>query len=165
MSNTQRTRIGQIVGAFGLKGQLKVDPLTVFESRFDKGTTIWINDRAYRIEASQYHKGRPLIKLKGIDTMTNAELMQWAFIEAEGAPPLKDGDFLIEDLIGLEVVDEAGEILGEVEDVQDYPAHQVIVVADMLIPMVKEFVLNIDLEKRVMLVKLIPGMRGEEEEE
>lgn len=164
MSETPRVKIGQIVGAFGLKGQVKVDPLTVFKSRFDKGAPIWIHDRSYKIEASQYHKDRPLLKLKGVNTMTEAEALQWAFIEAEGVPKLEEGEFLIEDLLGLEVVEESGEILGEVEDVQDYPAHQILVIGEILLPLVKEFVINIDHEKRVMTVRLIPGMRPGEDE-
>jgi 16S rRNA processing protein RimM len=159
----KRVTVGQIVGAFGIKGQVKVDPMTSFASRFDKGNQVFIDDKPYKIQSSQFHKGRHLVKLAGIDTMSAAELLQWKHLEAEGEPELADDEFLIEDLIGLKVVTEDGEVLGEVDDVEDYPAHEVVIVGEIMIPLVEEFVLDIDLDAEVMKVRLIYGMRPGEE--
>lgn len=158
-----RVRIGQIVGAFGIKGQVKVEPLTNFESRFQPGNTVFIDDKPFVIQKFQIHKNRPLVKLKGVETMTQAEALQWKYMDAEGEPDLEDDEFLIEDLIGLKVVTEDGEELGVVDDIEDYPAHQIVIVGEIMIPLVDEFVTDIDLDEEIMRVKLIYGMRPGED--
>jgi 16S rRNA processing protein RimM len=158
-----RVRIGQIVGAFGLKGQVKVEALTNFESRFEKGSTVFIDDKPFLIQKFQIHKNRPLITLQGVDHINKAEALQWKFMEAEGEPELEDDEFLIEDLIGLRVVTEEGEELGIVTDIEDYPAHQIVLVGEIMIPLVDEFILEIDLDEEIMRVKLIYGMRPGED--
>lgn len=158
-----RVRIGQIVGAFGIKGQVKVEPLTNFESRFQPGNTVFIDDKPFVIQKFQIHKNRPLVKLKGVENMTQAEALQWKYMDAEGEPDLEDDEFLIEDLIGLKVVTEDGEELGVVDDIEDYPAHQIVIVGEIMIPLVDEFVTEIDLDEEIMRVKLIYGMRPGED--
>lgn len=163
MSDVKRTPVGRIVGAFGIRGQVKVEMITTFESRFDKGNTLFLDDKPYKIESSQFHKGRPLVKLSGIDTMSQAEALQWKILEAEGEPDMDDDEFLIEDLIGLKVVTEEGEELGVVDDIEDNPAHELVVVGEIRIPLIDHFVKDIDLDNEVMTVKLIYGMRPGEE--
>ncbi|MBS1725876.1 MAG: 16S rRNA processing protein RimM [Armatimonadetes bacterium] len=163
MSESKRTPVGRIVGAFGIRGQVKVEMITSFESRFDKGNILFLDGKPLKIEASQFHKGRPLIKLAGINTMSEAETLQWKILEAEGEPEMDDDEYLIEDLIGLKVVTVEGEELGEVDDIEDYPAHEVVLVGEIRIPLVDEFIKDIDLDKEVMTVKLIYGMKPGEE--
>jgi len=161
----QPTRIGQIVGAFGLKGQLKVEPLTDFFERFEKGVRLRMDGNWFTVEQSTVHKGRPLIKLSGINDATAAEKLQWKYLEAiiEDRPELEEDEFLTEDLIDCRVVTEDGEELGVVEDVLAMPAHDVLQVGEIMIPVVKEFILDIDLDSEVIKVRLIPGMRPGEE--
>ncbi len=158
-------RIGQIVGAFGIRGQVKIEPLTAFFERFQKGTKLRLKDQWVTVESYALHKDRPLIKLSGIDTMTAAEKLQWEFIEgaSDFQPELDDDEFLTEDLIGMKVLSETGEELGIVDDVLVLPAHDVLVVGEIMIPAIKEFVLDVDLDDEVMTVKLIPGMRPGED--
>lgn len=163
MSTEKRTPVGKIVGAFGIRGQVKVEMITSFESRFDKGNILYLDGKPYKIETSQFHKGRPLIKLAGINTMTEAEQLQWKILEAEGEPELEDDEYLMEDLVGLKVVTVEGEEIGEVDDIEDYPAHEVLVVGEIRIPLIEEFVKDIDLDNEIMTVRLIYGMRPGEE--
>lgn len=163
MSTPQRTPVGKIVGAFGLKGHVKVEVISNIASRFDRGETLFIDDKAYKIQECKIHKGRPLLKLAGIESMTEAERFQWKILEAEGEPELDEDEYLLEDLIGLKVVTTEGEELGEVEDIEDYPAHEVVLVAGIRIPLIEHFVKDIDLDKEVMTVQLIYGMRPGEE--
>ena len=163
MSTPKRTQVGRIAGAFGLKGQLKVELISNFPARFDKGNTLFIDNVAYTIQESQIHKGRPLIKLSGINSMTVAERFQWKILEAEGEPELEEDEFLLEDLIGLTVVTVEGEELGVIEAIEDYPAHEVVLVAGIRIPLIDHFVKNIDLDSETMTVQLIYGMRPGEE--
>jgi 16S rRNA processing protein RimM len=158
-------RVGQIVGAFGLRGQVKVEPLTDFAERFDKGAKLLLKDSWVTVESSSLHKGRPLLKLSGIDDIGAAEALQWQFLEADAdeRPELEEDEFLTEDLIGLEVFTTEGESLGEVQDVLALPAQDVLQVGEIMIPVVKEFVKDIDLDTGRIVVQLIPGMRPGEE--
>jgi 16S rRNA processing protein RimM len=156
--STERFEIGQIVGAFGIRGQVKVNPTTAFGSRFAKGNKIFVDGKEFVIEAVQWHKGRPLLTLPGVQTMSQAEALQWKYLEAEGAPELDEDEFLIDDLLGLKVVTDKGLELGEVDDVESYPAHEVLVVGQVRIPLIKEFVKDIDFDNEIMTVSLIYGM-------
>jgi 16S rRNA processing protein RimM len=150
------------VGAFGLKGQLKVKPLTEFVERFQAGARLRLQGEWIEVEAMSLHKGRPLVKLHGVDSVEAAEALQWEYLEAVGRPNLDEDEFLSEDLIGLEVFTEDGEKLGVIDDVLANPAHDVFVIGEIMIPFVNQFVLSIDADARRVTVRLIPGMRGED---
>ena len=97
-------QIGRIVGAFGLKGELKVDPMTDFLDRFQKGSRLRLNGDWVTVESVRMHKGRPLVKLSGIDDATAAEKLQWAYLEGEQQElELDDDEYLAEDLVGMQV--------------------------------------------------------------
>jgi 16S rRNA processing protein RimM len=155
--------VGRIVGAFGLKGELKVDPLTDFIERMHKGSRLRLKDDWVTVESFRIHKGRPLIKLSGIDDVDAAQALQWQELySAEAAKPnLEEDEFLTEDLIGLKVVTTEGQELGNVEDVLALPAHDVLVIGSIMIPAVKAFVKDVDLDEERITVALIPGMLGE----
>lgn len=158
-------RVGQIVGAFGLKGSVKVEPLTDFEDRFLPGTRLRLKSEWVTIEEMRIHKGRPLLKLSGVKDLTAAEKLQWEYLEAlaKDGPEMEDDEYLVDDLIGMKVVTTAGESLGEVEDVLPYPAQDVLKVGELLIPMVKDFIKQVDMKKEVIRVELLPGMRPGED--
>jgi len=158
-------RVGRIVGAFGLKGQVKIEPFTDFLERFDKGKRLLLKGRWVKIEASQIHRGRPLVKFAGVDDATAAEGLQWEYLDgAEDDRPKLDADeYMTADLVGLRVVTVEGEELGAVSEVLVYPAQDVLLVKDIMIPAVKQFVKNIDLDKKTITVQLIYGMRPGEE--
>ncbi len=155
-------RVGQIVGSFGLKGKLKVAPETEFLSRFETGSRLRLRGEWVEVESMVIHKGRPLIKLPGIDDPTAAETLKWEYLEALGRPEMDEGEYLAEDLIGLKVVTEEGEELGQVDQILAYPAQDLIVVGEIMIPMVDEFVKEIDFDKETIQVHLIPGMKPDE---
>ena len=159
------TRVGQIVGAFGLKGLLKVQPMTDFLDRFQAGSRLRLDGDWVEIESSKIHKKRPLIKLNGVNNAAAAEALQWHYLEvpALDKPELEEDEFLSQDLLGLKVVTDKGRVLGHVDQVLQMPAHDVIVVGELMIPAVKEFVKDIDFDTKTMTVKLIPGMLEDEE--
>jgi 16S rRNA processing protein RimM len=146
-----------------LKGQLKVDPMTDFVSRFERGARLMLRDEWVEVESMTIHKGRPLLKLRGVDDLTAAEKLQWEYLSAIGRPELDEDEFLAEDLVGLEVFTEEGEQLGVVDDVLPYPAQDVLVVGEIMVPLVKEFVKEIDPDAGRVTVHLIPGMRPGED--
>jgi 16S rRNA processing protein RimM len=158
-------RIGQIVGAHGIRGQLKVQPLTEFLERFAVGTKILVGTQWYTIETSVVHKGRPLLNLNGITTMSAAQALQWQFIDIEDSerPELEDDEFLLDDLINLKVVTVDGRELGEVDEVLNTPAHETLVIGDLMIPFVENFVKEVNFDTETITVELIPGMLEDEE--
>ena len=157
--------IGQIVGEFGLRGHLKVRLSTDFPHRFDVGSRVMVGDVWAEILECRWHQGRPVILLDIARSITEAEALKWAFIKGEDtAPELQEDEYRTGDLLGLAVLTEEGEALGVVDDVERYPAQDVLVVGEIRIPAVKNFVLAVNLEARAITVRLIPGMRPGEAE-
>ncbi|MEZ0327200.1 MAG: ribosome maturation factor RimM [Fimbriimonas sp.] len=152
--------VGRIVGAFGLKGELKVDPLTDFVERMHKGSRLRLKDDWVTVESFRIHKGRPLLKLSGIDDVDAAQALQWQelFSAEKATPNLEEDEFLTEDLIGMMVVTTEGQEIGLVDDVLVTPAHDVLVIGPVMIPAVKEFVKQVDLDDDRITVQVIPGM-------
>ncbi len=123
--------------------------------------------RSVRIEAVRFHAGYALVKLEGVDTTDEAERFRGHVIglREDRLPPAGDGCFYHHELEGLTVVDAEGEALGKVLTVRESPGHDHLVVepADgsgrsFLIPMVRTFVRNIDLEAGGIEVDLPPGL-------
>jgi 16S rRNA processing protein RimM len=160
-------QVGQIVGAHGIKGQVKVNPLTEYLERMDKGARLRLKGDWIEVESSSVHKGRLLLKLAGVETMTQAQALQWEYLEAPPMAPaeMEEDEYLVTDLEGMRVVTTAGRELGVVDEVLPYPAQDILKVGDLMIPAVKEFVKEIDLDSGVITVELIPGMLPEEEAE
>lgn len=153
--------IGRIVGAFGLLGEVKVEPLTNIESRFKKGKTLHLEGVGeVCFEAIRSQKGRYVAKLSGITKVEDAETLQWRhlYVPASDVPELEQGEYLVDDLIGLAVRTTDGRDIGEVENVLQYPAHDILVVGSILIPAIPEFVEMVDFEAEVITVRLIEGM-------
>ena len=166
--------IGSIVKAFGIEGHVIVQPLTEFPSRFRKGSKVLFgrNDRDVRelvIGRAAVGPRGVNVKFAGIDDRNAAEQLVGSllFIRERQRARLPKGHYFTHDIVGLSVVDEHGVHRGTVREVLKMPAQDVYVVsgkgAEILLPAVKEFILDIDLASRTMTVRLIEGM-GEKEE-
>jgi 16S rRNA processing protein RimM len=158
MSNV---RVGRIVGARGLKGEVKVEILTDFIERLDVGSRLRLKGNWVTVDQARLQKDRLIMKLAGIDTIDQAEALQWEYLEApaDQRPELDEDEYVTAALVGLDVVTTSGESLGKVDDVLLMPAHDVFVVSGIMIPAVKRFVKEIDLPNRRITVELIEGMR------
>lgn len=155
--------IGRIVGVFGIKGEVKVEPLTSFLQRFDRGEVVFVSGMEHKVEGSRLHQGRILLKLDGINDPDQARALQWSIVESnqDSELDLEEDEFRTDELLGMSVVED-GVVLGEIDDVLALPAHDVLVVGDIMIPAVKAYVKKVDLKKRIISVKLIEGMRGDD---
>lgn len=168
--------IGKIVNVQGIKGDVRVVPFTDeatrFELldeaiiRFDEGSRQGI--RHFQIERVWYHKGFVMLKLKGINDRTTADALRGGVIviPPELALPLDDGEYYIRDLLGMTVTTQQGEILGIICDVLQTGANDVFSVKpepkskqEILIPHIKQCVLNVDVENKLMTVELLEGLR------
>lgn len=165
----KRLEVGQIVNTFGIKGEVKVTPFTDDINRFDNLKKVYVktrkDDKLYKVEGVRYHKNMVLLKLEGIENPEQAELLKNAFLEIdrEDAVPLKEGQYFIADLIGLEVYTDEGNLLGKVDDIYNTGANDIYVVKDelgkqVLLPGIKEVIKQVDLENEKILVHLIPGL-------
>lgn len=158
--------IGKVVGTFGLKGTLKIWPDTDFPERFDEGRSVLIDGKSYEIVETRWHKLQARIRVKGVTRLELAEALigQQVSVPADDLPELGEGEYMIGDLVGLEVFDETGVKLGDVEDVIKGAAQDLYRVAGVLVPAVKEFVKDIDLANKRIVIRPLPGMFGDETE-
>lgn len=141
---------------------MKVEPLTDLFERFTVGRTVYLNGKAYVVERMHLHKQQIRIRLSGIDTIAEAEKQVGKFIHAsrEERPVLPTGEYWVDELLGMEVIEESGEVLGTLDEVISAPAHDVFRVGSLLIPAVSEFILNVDSTARRITVHLLPGMKS-----
>lgn len=160
----QFVNAGEIVTTHGIKGEVKVmcwldDPEMLCE--FDR---CQIDGKNFEIEQCRVQKTCNLVKLSGIDTMEAAQAMRGKKIMLY-REDIDDEVIFAAELIGVEVFAE-GEKIGKIKEVLDYPGNSVYVVKgehEYMIPAVKAFILNTDVEGNRMDVKLIEGMRSDED--
>ena len=159
----QFVEAGEIVTTHGVKGEVKVlcwldDPEMLCE--FDRCR---IAGKDYAIEQCRVQKTCNLVKLSGIDTMEAAQAMRGKTMELY-REDIDDEVIFAAELIGVEVFCE-GTSIGKIADVLDYPGNSVYVVKgehEYMIPAVTQFILSTDVDGNRMDVKLIEGMRTDE---
>jgi 16S rRNA processing protein RimM len=143
--------VGQIVGAFGIQGAVKVAPLTDFEDRFAPGSGLVLDGERRRVEWSRPHAPVMVVKLSGLDTRTVAEMHRGRYLEItdEEVHQLPAGTWYHHELVGLEVATAGGQELGRLVQVLERPANDVWVAqrdgVEQLIPATQDAVLEVDL--------------------
>ena len=160
----QFVEAGEIVTTHGIKGEVKVLPWLDSPEDLCDFDRCRIEGKEYEIEQCRVQKTCNLVKLSGIDTMEAAQLMRGKTIELY-REDIDDEVIFAAELIGVEVFCE-GKKLGKIRDVLDYPGNSVYIVKgdhEYMIPAVKEFILSTDMEKNEMQVRIIEGMRSDED--
>ncbi len=175
---TDLIAVGRIVKAFGIKGEVVIRFLTDSPERFARLEHVYLarwddsSGRAVdpvtetRIVTAHVEPRGARLKLEALNDRDAAERSVGMLLmigEAERMP-LAEGRFYVDDLVGMQVVSEAGEALGTVADVLRLPAHDVYVIRDgdreWMIPAVSAFIRTVDPDARKITVSLIEGMRG-----
>ena len=161
-------KIGRIVNTHGIRGEVRVQPRDddpYFLTEFD---TFLLDGKPVSPTANHVHKSIVLMKFPGIDDIDAAQTLRNKdlYIRREDAA-LPEGEYFDDELLGLEVYDEAtGELLGELIAVDPYPASKIYTVKgkkEYLIPAVKgAFIRSIDLDKNRMEVHVWEGMATDE---
>lgn len=162
--------IGDIVNTQGIKGEMRVVPCVDDVTRFELLDKVYIDKKGiiteYEVENIRYHKQFVLLKLKGIDDMTAAERLKGSIIKIteDMAIPCDEDEYYLRDLYDMLVVTDEDEELGVITDVLFTGANDVYVVTpnkgkDILIPAIKQVVLDVDIENNKMTVKLLEGLR------
>jgi len=123
-----------------------------------------IEGREYAMDAVRVQKTCNLVKLRGVDTMEDAQKLRGKTMELY-REDISDELIFASELVDVEVYAD-GACIGKIKEVLDYPGNSVYVVQgerEYLIPAVKEFILSTDLERNQMQVKLLKGMASDED--
>lgn len=165
----QKLQVGIITATHGLKGEVKVYPTTDDPGRFRRLKKVILDNGKVsvdlEIESVKYFKQFVILKFKGLDDIEQVEKYRKAslFVTRDNAVRLKKDEFFIADLIDMKVVNEDGSPLGTLRDVITTGANDVYEVAldeggTVLIPAIKECILDVDVENAVMRVHLLEGL-------
>lgn len=185
----ERIKIGEIVSVHGVKGALKVLPLTdnpirfcslaevdVVPKRGNRNGLVDKNGTTYKVISATPAGNVVLLKLYGIDDRDKAEQFRGMFLEIprEKAVKLPKDSYFIGDLLGCTVKTEDGEILGKLTDVQSTGANDIYEVTEVVndgegsnkqkkksiwLPAIGEVIKDVDVEKGEIIVSLLPGLR------
>lgn len=161
--------IGQIVNTNGLKGTLKVKPLTDDITRFEDLETVYIQKGKelveFTIQEVKYSKNMVLLKLEGIDNIEEAEKYKnfYLKINREDAVELEEDSYFIVDIIGCEVYTESQELLGKVIDVFPTGSNDVYTVKnsegkEILLPAIEDVIKDVDIENKKIIIHLMEGL-------
>ena len=150
---------GEIVTTHGVRGEVKVLPWLDSPEDLCDFDRVRIDGKEYEMESCRVQKTCNLVKLSGVDTMEAAQLLRGKTVQLFREDIDPDVIFAAE-LIGISVFSE-GKPVGKITDVLDYPGNKVYVVKgekEYMIPAVKAFVLDTDMDAGTMEVRLIEGM-------
>lgn len=155
---------GKIVNTHGIAGEVKILPWADAPGFLLDFDTFFIDGQPVAVLSARVHKGTVLAKLEGVDTVNDAARLRNKIIQIDReAVALPEGQYFLADLMGLEVRDgDSGAVLGTITDILTPPANHVYVVKgdrqEHMIPAVKEFILETNVEEGYLLVHLIEGM-------
>lgn len=170
--------VGSIVKAFGIKGELVVEPLTDVPERFRSLRRVYLASEAAargaeggdavvtEVTAVTIEPRGIRMKVACAPDRTAAEGLVGllVMIPPEETVTLPPGTFFVHELLGYRAVDEQGMVLGHLKDVLRFPAHDVYVIGlegeqDLMVPAVRAYIRSIDTATRTMTVRVIEGMR------
>ena len=159
--------IGEITRHQGNKGEVRVKPLTDFPERFEDLETIKLSkgriEKEVSIENIRYHKGYVILKFVDVDDI-GAAIEHKGFeikIPKSKRYELDEDAYYMQDIVGLDVY-EGQEYLGELVSIMETGANDVYVVEDkgekLLLPALKDVILQVDFEEDKMLVEVPQGL-------
>jgi 16S rRNA processing protein RimM len=157
--------VGEVLGAWGLKGAFRVRPLTDFPERFDTGATVFLDGQSAVIQSTVWQKDGVIITLPGIDTPEAAAGLRRKTLEIPQSSlrELPEDQYYQFDIIGLEVSTTGGAVLGKVTDILNC-GNDVYVVKgegkEILIPATKDVIKSIDLKSKKIVIEPIEGLLG-----
>lgn len=161
-------KIGQITSAHGVRGEVRVFPLTEFLERFAKLKTALLGpeQKVVRVKYRTVVKNMIILSIEGVDDRDEAEKLRGQYLQVpkEEVYKLPEGHYYVFDLEGLSVVDPEGNPLGRLVEVnQSSPAHDIYVVETpdrkrYMVPAVQQFVKQIDVPGGKIVIQPIPGL-------
>ena len=163
-------RVGVITTTHGVRGEVKVYPTTDDPKRFLDLKTIFLDTGKellpLEIEGVKFFKQLVILKFKGFDNINDIEKYRSKdlLIDRKDAVELSEGEYFIFELIDSEVFTDEGEKLGVLTEIMTTAANDVYVVKmlngkELLIPSIKECILDVDVDAKKITVHLLNGMR------
>lgn len=158
--------VGFLRRPHGVKGEIIMDLHTDFPERMKKGRKLFVGDdhKPMTLTNVRPHQAGLLVKFKDVDTPEDAGLYrnQWVYVQTKDVP-LPEGQHYKHELLGLNVMDEDGNSLGELVEILETGANDVYVVRDdsgkeILLPNIPSVILDLDLGTRTMRVHLLEGL-------
>lgn len=168
-----KKQVGKIVNTQGIKGEIRVLSNSDFKDvRFATGNKLEAKMRngseMIEIENHYAHKNFDILKLKGYDNINDVLKFKNALLLGEELTDeaLGEGEYFVEQIVGLNVVDQDGNQVGTVKSINTQSYQKLLVIKtsgkDAMIPYVDHFVDSIDLETNTMHVNIIPGLIDED---
>ena len=162
-------QVGIITSTHGVRGEVKVYPTTDDPRRFRRLREVVLDTGREKlnleIEGVKFFKQFVILKFKGLDNINDIEKYRQKslYVTRKNAVRLQRDEYFIADLIGLKVQDEDGTELGTVKDVIETGADDVyeVEMADgrsLLLPAIKQCILNVDVENGMMQVHVLEGL-------
>ena len=162
------TIVGKIINSHGIKGEVKIYPLTDKINRFDYLKTADIGDKKIKVELERvkYHKNLAILKFKEFNDINEIIFLKDSFIYVDETEKvvLPENHFFIYDLVGSKVFDTKSNLIGILSDVIQGPSNDVYIIKDVekdkeyLIPAVNQFIININIDNKEIVVNPIEGM-------
>lgn len=165
----QLLQVGVITQTHGVRGEVKVFPTTDDAARFKKLKHVMLDTGKetlpLEIESVKFFKQFVILKFKGFDNINDIERYKRCplLIERENAVPLEEGEYFIADMIGMKVITDEGKNFGILKDVMETGANDVYVIehpseGEVLVPAIKECILDVDIENRQMKIHVMNGL-------
>jgi len=163
-------QVGIITSTHGLKGEVKVFPTTDNKERFLDLDKVFIQDKdgnliPETVEHCKFFKQFVFVKFEGIDDINDVEKYRRCpvMVTREDAVPLEEDEYYIADLIGMTLVDDTGVTIGTLLNVIETGANDVYEVrtedgGTILLPAIKDCILDVDLEEGIILVHILKGL-------
>jgi 16S rRNA processing protein RimM len=161
--------IGKAVKPFGVKGEIKIEPMTDFPRRFEKLSRVYLvshagKEVAGKVKSVRYAGDVPFILFEGYDTPEKAKAFNGWFIKVpeEETEPLPEGTYYWFELIGMEVLSEGGDKLGTIVDIFKTGSNDIYVLKrgrkEIYLPATQEVIKQVDRKTKRMIVHLMDGL-------
>ncbi len=162
--------VGSLRRSHGVRGEMVMEVITDFPERLKPNTKVFVGDshQPMTLAGTRFHNEGLLVKFKNIDTPEDAARYrnQQVYVSAADRPKLPKGQYYYHELIGFDVVDEADHSIGILSAIMQTGANDVYVVTqsdgkEILLPVISSVVLDIATDRRLIRVRLIPGLLDE----
>lgn len=162
-------QVGAITSTHGVRGEVKVFPTTDDAKRFSKLKEVELETKdgttTLHIKGVKYFKQFVILKFEEYDSLNDVEAIKGKklFVTRKNAVKLQKNEYFIADLIGLKVIDEEKGLEGIVDDVIQTGANDVYDITlndgrNLLLPAIKDCVLNVDMENKVITIHILEGL-------
>lgn len=172
---TDYVKVGEIVNTHGIKGEVRISNMTDFpDQRFAVGNTLYLEEEEdcylpLIVTSHRIHKKFDLLTFESYSNIN--EVLDWVgrnlFIEEDQQSSLEENSFYIHEIMGLDVVDENNNSIGQIQEVQTMASNDVWVVKrehkkDLLLPIIKNVIKSVDVEAGRVVVCIPEGLETDE---